>query len=370
MSTTHAVADGNNDLAGSTSRTTGSRPGRPCCADSTPAQAGLDPAPIDAALAAGGRLDPARTAPRSRCTPARSRCSRHDGKVVTRTATGKALKYADGAGTELPADQQVAMRTDTIFDMASVSKLFTSIVVMQQVEAGQVDLDAPIATYVPEFGRERQGGDHGPAGAHAHHRAAGLAAAVERAARPGRRGCRWRSPRRRRNPPGSTYLYSDLNLIALGEVVHRVSGKPLDELVADGITGPAGDAGHRLQPGPGEAGPDRRHGVPGRAAARHGAGLGARRERLVAGRRRRPRRGVLHRRRPGQAGPGAAERRDLRGTADPDRGLGRADDHQLQPGLPGQRPRARLRAEPALVHVAGCRGRGPPGTPVTPGRRW
>jgi hypothetical protein len=40
------------------------------------------------------------------------------------------------------------------------------------------------------------------------------------------------------NPPGSTYLYSDLNLISLGEVAHRVTGKTLDKLVADGITKP------------------------------------------------------------------------------------------------------------------------------------
>ena len=32
-----------------------------------------------------------------------------------------------------------------------MSKLFTSIVVMQQVEAGRVELDAPVARYLPEF---------------------------------------------------------------------------------------------------------------------------------------------------------------------------------------------------------------------------
>ena len=63
----------------------------------------------------------------------------HDGVVVSRRTAGYAVRYADGAGTELPEDQQVPMRPDTIFDMASVSKLFTSIAVMQLVEAGQVD---------------------------------------------------------------------------------------------------------------------------------------------------------------------------------------------------------------------------------------
>ena len=43
------------------------------------------------------------------------------------------------------------MRTDTIFDLASLSKLFTSIAVLQLVEAGQIDLDEPVAHYLPEF---------------------------------------------------------------------------------------------------------------------------------------------------------------------------------------------------------------------------
>ena len=43
------------------------------------------------------------------------------------------------------------MRTDTIFDLASVSKLFTSIALVQQVEAGQIDLDRTVASYIPAF---------------------------------------------------------------------------------------------------------------------------------------------------------------------------------------------------------------------------
>ena len=43
------------------------------------------------------------------------------------------------------------MRRDTIFDLASVTKTFTTIAVMQQVEAGRVDLDEPVATYLPAF---------------------------------------------------------------------------------------------------------------------------------------------------------------------------------------------------------------------------
>src|SRR5690606_10199837 len=81
----------------------------------------------------------------------------HDGVVVATQADGFALRYAT-ATEELPRDQWVPMRRDTIFDLASVSKLFTSIAVVQLIEEGRVELGAAVATYLPEFaaaGKER-----------------------------------------------------------------------------------------------------------------------------------------------------------------------------------------------------------------------
>ncbi len=40
---------------------------------------------------------------------------------------------------------------DTVFRVGSVSKLFTDIAVMQQVERGKMDLDAPVTKYLPDF---------------------------------------------------------------------------------------------------------------------------------------------------------------------------------------------------------------------------
>jgi len=236
VTTSTAVADGNDGWYDRPYH--GFAPSTTVLSDATPAEAGLDPVPIDAALTA---VD-AWTRPNGTAKPLFAGAVTllaHDGRVVTRQATGMALKYADGSGTQLPADAQIPVRTDTIFDLASVSKLFTSIVVMQQAEAGRVGLDAPIASYVPEFaenGKEaitvRQALTH----------TTGLPAWLPL----------WSSqpdPASRlhmaltaklQNPPGTKYLYSDLNLIALGEVVHRVTGKPLDQLVAEGITEPLG----------------------------------------------------------------------------------------------------------------------------------
>ncbi len=237
--TTPAVANGNRSgrfdhpYDGYAPRTTLLR-------DSTPAKAGLDPAPIDAALA---QVD-AWTRPNGTAKPLYAGAVTllgHDGKVVTKTATGMALKYtvnsAGNGAEELPADQQIPMRTDTIFDMASVSKLFTSIVVMQQVEKGKVGLDTPIATYVPEFA---ENGKQAITVRQALTHTTGLPAWLPLwSAQP--------DPASRMHmaltatptsAAGTKYLYSDLNLIALGELAHRVTGKTLDKLVADGITKP------------------------------------------------------------------------------------------------------------------------------------
>ncbi|MFM7112682.1 MAG: serine hydrolase domain-containing protein [Planctomycetota bacterium] len=44
-----------------------------------------------------------------------------------------------------------AMPTDALFRIASMTKPVTALAVMQLVEAGKVDLDAPVARYLPEF---------------------------------------------------------------------------------------------------------------------------------------------------------------------------------------------------------------------------
>ncbi len=209
--------------------------------DGSPQSAGLDPAPIDAALAkidgwTTTNYNPALKVP---LYSGAVSVLGHDGVVVSRHDVGYAVQYSDGAGTELPEDQKVPMRPDTIFDMASVSKLFTSVAVMQLVEEGKVDVEKPAATYLPEFGVNgkdvitvRQLLTH----------TSGLVSWLPL----------WSAypdiPSRIKavmdvvphNPPGTVYEYSDLNLITLGVMVERLTGKTLDKVVAERITGPLG----------------------------------------------------------------------------------------------------------------------------------
>jgi CubicO group peptidase (beta-lactamase class C family)/D-alanyl-D-alanine dipeptidase len=58
--------------------------------------------------------------------------------------------WARGFGFADPR-RKIAATAETVYRVGSVSKLFTDIAVMQLVEQGRLDLDAPITTYLPEF---------------------------------------------------------------------------------------------------------------------------------------------------------------------------------------------------------------------------
>ncbi|MCQ4079551.1 serine hydrolase [Streptomyces sp. RB6PN25] len=206
----------------------------------SPEQAGLDPAPIAAALAAEDawtRPDPATGHP---MFSGQVTLLAHDGIVVADHASGYALRYADQQGDLLPPDQWIEMRTDTIFDLASLSKLFTSIVAVQQIQAGRLGLYATVAGYLPEFAVNGKGSitieqllTH----------TSGLP--------PDPSPPLWQYPdmpsrikaildTTPQYPAGSTYLYSDLNMLSLQQVLEHITGKPLDVLVRGGITAPLG----------------------------------------------------------------------------------------------------------------------------------
>jgi CubicO group peptidase (beta-lactamase class C family) len=215
----------------------GFAPARTVLRDGSPEDVGLDPRPIDAALrqiAAWTNQVPGREHPMYAGAVS---LVAHDGVVVRREAVGHELRYSDGQGTELPAEQREPMRPDTIFDVASISKLFTSIAVLQTVDDGEVRLDAPVAEYLPEFGVN---GKQSITVQQLLTHTSGLQAEA----------LLWKVPPEQRIPtimqlrpkfpPGTHYTYSDPNMITLGVLVERVTGAPLDQVVAERITGPLG----------------------------------------------------------------------------------------------------------------------------------
>src|SRR5262249_20322057 len=135
--------------------------------------------------------------------------------------------------------EQVTMNADTMFDLASLSKLFTSIAVMQLCEQGKIDLDAPVARYLPDFA---QNGKQDVRVRHLLAHTSGLPAHVPLWKDYATREARIAAvlAQKPQAPPGSRYVYSDLGLITAGLMVEKVSGQPLDAYVAQHITGPLG----------------------------------------------------------------------------------------------------------------------------------
>lgn len=170
------------------------------------------------------------------------------GVVAERVAVGHALRWADPE-TELPTDAWLPVREDTVFDLASLSKLFTAIAVLQLVEDGAIALDDAVAEHLPAFGAA---GKQAVTVEQLLTHTSGLPAWLPLYRSHPDRDARLAAVlgAELTSPPGAVYRYSDLGLIVLGELVGEVTGQPLDEFVAAHITGPLGmdDTGYRPDP--------------------------------------------------------------------------------------------------------------------------
>jgi uncharacterized protein YbbC (DUF1343 family)/CubicO group peptidase (beta-lactamase class C family) len=143
----------------------------------------------------------------------------HDGRVIYRKAYGeRALE-----------PKREAMTLDTIFDLASLTKVIvTTTAVMQLVERGEVRLNDPVAKYLPEFAQNGKD-DITVRQLLTHY--SGLEPDLDlKTAWEGKQTAYTMAfAETPQQPPGSGFLYSDINFITLGALVERVSGETLDE---------------------------------------------------------------------------------------------------------------------------------------------
>jgi uncharacterized protein YbbC (DUF1343 family)/CubicO group peptidase (beta-lactamase class C family) len=155
------------------------------------------------------------------------------------------FEKAYGRRAVVPAVEPMTL--DTIFDLASLTKVVaTTTAVMQLIEAGRVRLNDPVATWVPGFERYGKGpimvrhllthvsGLRPDVDLHpweGYDTAIGLAIEEVPTAAPGER-----------------FVYSDINFFLLGHIVARASGMPLDEYVERHIFGPLRMIDTRFKP--------------------------------------------------------------------------------------------------------------------------
>jgi CubicO group peptidase (beta-lactamase class C family) len=168
-----------------------------------------------------------------------------DGRVVHERAFGYA-ELNDYAMHRLASPR--AMRTSTMFDLASVTKVMaTTFAVMMLVDRGQIELDAPVYRYLPDFR-----GVHldSITVRHLLQHSAGLVqwqplyyhAANSAQTYDVIRGMplQW--------AVGEGRHYSDLGFMLLGYIVERVSGQRLDVFLAQNLYRPLGLASTTFNP--------------------------------------------------------------------------------------------------------------------------
>lgn len=181
--------------------------------------------------------------------------------------------------------------SDTLYDLASVTKLFTVTAFLSFVSAGYVALDEPLVKIVPEFGALNPRSMDGGQDPHSKVRLPTPEELVGKTIDPARVTFRhllthtsglpaWRDvynaagpaplppdqveplPRAQRlmnglqaiyaypfvGQPGEQVVYSDIGLILLGEATSRLGGTPLDEVIRQRVTAPINLSSPRFNP--------------------------------------------------------------------------------------------------------------------------
>ncbi|MGZ3494419.1 MAG: exo-beta-N-acetylmuramidase NamZ domain-containing protein, partial [Thermodesulfobacteriota bacterium] len=162
------------------------------------------------------------------------------GKIVYRRAFGfRALK-----------PKKLPMTTDTIFDVASLTKVIaTSTAIAQLIEMEKLNLEDPVARYWPEF---KANGKEEITVRDLLTHYSGLRPALDSKSE-------WSGYESALRiveeeipifPQGTSFVYSDINFIALAELVSRISGESFDLYCAEHIFKPLGMTDTGFTPSP------------------------------------------------------------------------------------------------------------------------
>ncbi|HEX5229409.1 MAG TPA: exo-beta-N-acetylmuramidase NamZ domain-containing protein [Bryobacteraceae bacterium] len=153
----------------------------------------------------------------------------HDGRVV----------YEKAYGSRAIVPRRELMTVDTIFDIASLTKVVaTTPALMRLFEQGQIRLNDPVTKYLPEF----QGGHSDITIRNLMTHFSGLRPDLD--LQPAWTGYEHGIHRalidKPTGPPGVRFVYSDINFNLLAEIVHRLTGKMLNEVAREIVFEPLG----------------------------------------------------------------------------------------------------------------------------------
>ena len=172
----------------------------------------------------------------------------HIPAISAGVVVGDDLIWAKGYGT-IDEQHMVPSSSKTIYSICSISKLFTSVALMQQYENGKVRLDEAVSTYLPWAKLKESGEDSVPItlrGILTH--SAGLPRESDF---PYWSGPDFPFPTREQvhttfatqsplYPAERYFQYSNLGLTLAGEVVEQVSGEPYARYAKEQVLDPLG----------------------------------------------------------------------------------------------------------------------------------
>src|SRR5436190_6740007 len=160
--------------------------------------------------------------------------------AVILVGRGDAVVYSGVFGNRAIAPAPEPMTEDTIFDLASLTKVVaTTTSVMKLVEEGRIRLNDPVSQFEPGFGKY---GKNGITIRHLLTHTSGLRPDLEleiefHGADEAIRRAIEEVPTA---PPGERFVYSDINFFLLGDIVGRASGERLDRYAKAHIFDPLG----------------------------------------------------------------------------------------------------------------------------------
>ena len=163
----------------------------------------------------------------------------HHGSIVLLEATG----YQD-------IEAKVPMRTDTIFQVMSMTKPFTGTAIMMLREEGRLSLEDPVLKYVPEFTRQRLRSGQIPSRPITIYDLMTHTSGMR--ARPAgkMKDLYWKLDRTLQEAvasfadeplqfePGSKWMYSSMGVGTLGRIIEVVSGQPYEVFITQRLLKP------------------------------------------------------------------------------------------------------------------------------------
>lgn len=126
--------------------------------------------------------------------------------------------------------------TATIFDLASLTKIFTALSIFILAQNGQIRLKAAVADYLPEF---KQHGKESITVEQCLLHTSGLASNASQDTFKDSAGILEKlAAQKLANAPNEKFVYSDTGYIILGKIIEKISGMPLNNFIENKILVP------------------------------------------------------------------------------------------------------------------------------------